>query len=147
MILEKCNYAPHSKYWGPKVIHWFRIPFFKKCLLWEVKGFGIFDHTNSYVLLHCEITKNDENLNKPISEIRMIEQTGGIVIFSKSGCIRDLDIKLPNFWRWIMIFPIFDQFWGLRLKWFLVKMVYSWAIPASVSHNATNFKITCWKFS
>ena len=53
-------------------------------------------------------TKNYEDLNEPFSEIGMIGQTGGMGIFLESGYIRDLDIKLPNFWHhWIMIFSEF----------------------------------------
>ena len=55
-------------------------------------------------------------MNEPILERGMIGQTGGMGIFSKSGYIRDLDIKFPNRWRWIMISPNFDQFWGVTTK-------------------------------
>ena len=43
------------------------------------------------------------NLAEQFSEIRMTGQTWGMDISLKSGFFRDLDIKFPKIWRYIMI--------------------------------------------
>ena len=39
-----------------------------------MEGYGLaqFEHTHPYVFVHCEWTKNDENVNEPILERGMI---------------------------------------------------------------------------
>ena len=42
-----------------------------------------FHNAYPYVFLHCEITKNDKNVNEPILERGMNTLVGGMEIFSK----------------------------------------------------------------
>ena len=49
----------------------------------RLSAFALPHNTHPYVLLHCEITKNDENANEPNLERRMITLVGELVIFSK----------------------------------------------------------------
>ena len=46
--------------------------------------FALPHNTYHYILLHCEITKDDENVNESILERRMISLIGKMEIFSKT---------------------------------------------------------------
>ena len=45
-------------------------------LLLALNGLALPHNTYHYILLHCEITKDDENVNEPILERRMIAIIG-----------------------------------------------------------------------
>ena len=50
-----------------------------------LSGFALpHNHLYHYILFHCEITKNDENLNEPILERRVITLIGQMEIFLKT---------------------------------------------------------------
>ena len=52
-------------------------------LLLAFEWFALPHNTYHYILLHCEITKDDENVNEPILERRMIALMGNILRYTQ----------------------------------------------------------------
>ena len=66
----------------------------------RLSAFALPHNTHPYVLLHCEITKHDDNVNEPNLERRMITLVGELVIFSKLrfySCPDPLDFGFLSF--------------------------------------------------